>query len=365
MSVQASVGSERNLLDETPEHARQLVIENPILRDDELERLRQVESDVFKAHTVDTTWPRRGRRRRPPSLRSTASAPTPTARSPAGANILILSDRAAGPDARADPVAARDRRRAPPSRARGNAAPGRHRRRVGRAAQRAQHRRARRLRRRRRQPVPHARDARRARRARLAARGDDRRAGAGARGEGDRQGPAQDDVEDGHLDDPVVLRRADLRGGRARPRARRALLHRHAVPHRRHRPARARRGRAHAPRARVSRRGRRAAAGDRAVRLAARRRAPPVEPGHDLAAPARGARPAARRRSSSTRATVERRRGAPLDAARAAAVPLPRRRRHPARGGRAGRGDRQAVLHRRDVARLDLARGARDARDAR
>ena len=33
MSVQASVGSERNLLDETPEHARQLVIDNPILLD--------------------------------------------------------------------------------------------------------------------------------------------------------------------------------------------------------------------------------------------------------------------------------------------------------------------------------------------
>src|SRR4029077_15513443 len=57
MSVAASVGSEHNLLDETPEHARQLVIENPILRDDELERLRQVESDVFRSHTIDTTWP--------------------------------------------------------------------------------------------------------------------------------------------------------------------------------------------------------------------------------------------------------------------------------------------------------------------
>ena len=31
MSVQSLVGSERNLLDETPEHARQLVIDNPIL----------------------------------------------------------------------------------------------------------------------------------------------------------------------------------------------------------------------------------------------------------------------------------------------------------------------------------------------
>ncbi|MDE3026364.1 MAG: glutamate synthase subunit alpha, partial [Acidobacteriota bacterium] len=57
MSVEASVGSERNLLDETPQHARQLVIENPILLDEELERLRQVESDVFLSHTIDTTWP--------------------------------------------------------------------------------------------------------------------------------------------------------------------------------------------------------------------------------------------------------------------------------------------------------------------
>ena len=39
------------------------------------------------------------------------------------------------------------------------------------------------------------------------------------------------------------------------------------------------------------------------------------------------------------------------------------RRADPARGGRAGDGDRQALLHRRDEPRLDLARGARDARD--
>src|SRR5207244_12495289 len=51
MSVQASVGSERNLLDETPEHARQLVIDNPILLDAELEQLRQVRSAIFKSHT--------------------------------------------------------------------------------------------------------------------------------------------------------------------------------------------------------------------------------------------------------------------------------------------------------------------------
>src|SRR5205814_9729492 len=57
MSIQSLVGSERNLLDETPEHARQLIIDNPILRDEELESLRQVDSEVFKAHTIDITWP--------------------------------------------------------------------------------------------------------------------------------------------------------------------------------------------------------------------------------------------------------------------------------------------------------------------
>ena len=49
-------------------------------------------------------------------------------------------------------------------------------------------------------------------------------------------------------------------------------------------------------------------------------------------------------------------------------VPVQGRRRERAgtgadRRGRAGRGDRQALLHRRDVLRLDLAGGARDARD--
>src|SRR5438270_13947610 len=47
MSVRASVGSERNLLEETPEHARQLVIDNPILLDSELEQLRRVDSPAF------------------------------------------------------------------------------------------------------------------------------------------------------------------------------------------------------------------------------------------------------------------------------------------------------------------------------
>ncbi len=96
MSVEASVGSERNLLAETPEHARQLVIENPILLDDQLERLRQVESDVFRSHTIDTTWPMRegagGLQRALGDICAEADGALA-----GGANILVLSDRAAGP----------------------------------------------------------------------------------------------------------------------------------------------------------------------------------------------------------------------------------------------------------------------------
>jgi glutamate synthase domain-containing protein 1 len=57
MSLGTGVGAEGNLLDETPEHAHQLVMDQPILRNQELETLRRVSTDVFKAHTIDITWP--------------------------------------------------------------------------------------------------------------------------------------------------------------------------------------------------------------------------------------------------------------------------------------------------------------------
>jgi glutamate synthase domain-containing protein 2/glutamate synthase domain-containing protein 1/glutamate synthase domain-containing protein 3 len=97
MSVQASVGSERNLLDETREHARQLVIDNPILLDSELEQLRQVRSTIFKSHTLDITWPvaegPAGMERALQRVFDEADAALA-----GGANILILSDRAVGPE---------------------------------------------------------------------------------------------------------------------------------------------------------------------------------------------------------------------------------------------------------------------------
>ena len=97
MSVRASVGSERNLFDETAEHARQLVIDNPILLDRELEQLRMVDSPAFKSWTIDTTWPvaeqADGLERAIDRVCDEASVALA-----AGANIIILSDRSAGPD---------------------------------------------------------------------------------------------------------------------------------------------------------------------------------------------------------------------------------------------------------------------------
>src|SRR4029077_15959229 len=97
MSVQSLVGSERNLLAETPEHARQLIIDNPILRDHELESLRQADSDVFKAPTIDITWPREegvdGLEAAVERICGEADEALA-----GGANILILSDRTVGPE---------------------------------------------------------------------------------------------------------------------------------------------------------------------------------------------------------------------------------------------------------------------------
>ena len=57
MSLATSLGSERNLFDETPEHAHKLVLDQPILLNRELETLRHVSHDVFAARTIDITWP--------------------------------------------------------------------------------------------------------------------------------------------------------------------------------------------------------------------------------------------------------------------------------------------------------------------
>jgi glutamate synthase domain-containing protein 2/glutamate synthase domain-containing protein 1/glutamate synthase domain-containing protein 3 len=95
MSLATGVGAEGNLLEERPEHARQLAMDQPILRDHELETLRQVDHPAFKAHTIDITWPvAEG----PEGLQARLANACDEAYDAveAGINILILSDREVG-----------------------------------------------------------------------------------------------------------------------------------------------------------------------------------------------------------------------------------------------------------------------------
>ena len=92
MSLATSLGNERNLFDETPEHAHKLLLDQPILLNRELETLRHVDHDVYTARTIDITWPvaegpagmddgdrahlPRRRARRSPKASTSSSSPT-------------------------------------------------------------------------------------------------------------------------------------------------------------------------------------------------------------------------------------------------------------------------------------------------
>jgi glutamate synthase domain-containing protein 2/glutamate synthase domain-containing protein 1/glutamate synthase domain-containing protein 3 len=97
MSLQTGVGAEVNLLSESPDQAHQLVIEQPILRNAQLEKLRQVSHEIFEAATLDITWPIEdgpdGMEKRLQALCLEAESQVDH-----GANILILSDRNLGPE---------------------------------------------------------------------------------------------------------------------------------------------------------------------------------------------------------------------------------------------------------------------------
>jgi glutamate synthase domain-containing protein 2/glutamate synthase domain-containing protein 1/glutamate synthase domain-containing protein 3 len=96
MSLATTLGTERNLFDETPEHAHKLILRQPILLNRELETLRHVFHDEFAAETIDITWPVAdgvpGMERA--LQRICAQAHDSIARR---VNIIILSDRSLGP----------------------------------------------------------------------------------------------------------------------------------------------------------------------------------------------------------------------------------------------------------------------------
>ncbi len=96
MSLATSLGNERNLFDETPEHAHKLLLDQPILLNRELETLRHVDHEVYKARTIDATWlVQKGPEGMVEALERLCRTSTEAIEE--GANILILNDRLLGP----------------------------------------------------------------------------------------------------------------------------------------------------------------------------------------------------------------------------------------------------------------------------
>ncbi len=96
MSLATSMGNERNLFDETPEHTHKLLLDQPILLNRELETLRHVDHDVYAARTIDITWPvAEG----PAGMSKAIGRICRQAREAIAerVNIIILSDRQLGP----------------------------------------------------------------------------------------------------------------------------------------------------------------------------------------------------------------------------------------------------------------------------
>jgi glutamate synthase domain-containing protein 2/glutamate synthase domain-containing protein 1/glutamate synthase domain-containing protein 3 len=96
MSLATSMGNERNLFDETPEHTHKLLLDQPILLNRELETLRHVDHDVYAARTIDINWPvAEG----PTGMSKAIDRICRQAREAIAerVNIIILSDRLLGP----------------------------------------------------------------------------------------------------------------------------------------------------------------------------------------------------------------------------------------------------------------------------
>ncbi len=96
MSLATSLGTERNLFDETPDHAHKLLLDQPILLNRELETLRHISHEVFSSRTLDITWPIADG---PEGMASALTRVCEQAHEAIaeGVNIIILSDRRLGP----------------------------------------------------------------------------------------------------------------------------------------------------------------------------------------------------------------------------------------------------------------------------
>jgi glutamate synthase domain-containing protein 2/glutamate synthase domain-containing protein 1/glutamate synthase domain-containing protein 3 len=101
MSLVTRLGRRGNIFTETPEHAAQLLINQPILGVEEMEKLRHVDRDGYRSRTIDITWPVADG---PAGMESALLRACDEARTAVdeGVTMVILSDR--GVNARRAPI---------------------------------------------------------------------------------------------------------------------------------------------------------------------------------------------------------------------------------------------------------------------
>ncbi|CAN5453322.1 glutamate synthase large subunit [soil metagenome] len=102
MSHAVSLGWYRNILKETPEHARIVWLNTPFLFDSELESLKSIDAD-FPSRTLDITWPAEAGAAGMEAAVDRICAESEEA-ADQGVRLLILSDRATGPERVAIPA---------------------------------------------------------------------------------------------------------------------------------------------------------------------------------------------------------------------------------------------------------------------
>jgi glutamate synthase (NADPH/NADH) large chain len=94
-SMETRLGHQRNLLDETPEHARQLVCDSPILTDAETASIKDLDEAGLSSAELDITYDPEETASLEVAVRELRMAATSAAKEH---EILVLSDRNTGPD---------------------------------------------------------------------------------------------------------------------------------------------------------------------------------------------------------------------------------------------------------------------------
>ena len=95
-SVEAFIGSERNLFDETPLHCRQLKIKTPVITDDELAKIRNLDLGDVRSTTLSTLFSAQGEGAMKEALDRLCNAASQAIRD--GYSVIILSDRGVSAD---------------------------------------------------------------------------------------------------------------------------------------------------------------------------------------------------------------------------------------------------------------------------